>query len=435
MEEMWLLKRQELQALLREDNQRPYRELAAETGYSLGWVKKWVPRLRQDLSDDSLLHRRTSPRAYERPSRSPQVIEVILDIRDHPPDNLRRTPGPKAILYYLQNNEELKTAGVPIPRSTRTIWMVLDAYQRIHRPTKPPREPLPLAPPMLHWQFDFKDVTTAQQIDSEKRAHQVETLNIVDTGTSMVLDNHVRSDFNAETAILSLASTFLRQGLPHSLTFDRDPRFVGSQQNRAFPSALLRFLHCLGVKPQVCPPRRPDKNAYVERFHLALETEAIQVDRPVDVPQTRQCVDTYRDHYNLERPNQARSCGNRPPIQAFPQLPRLTPLPPHIDPDAWLDAIHGKLYKRRVGHNGSVKVDKHRYYIKQALRGQLIVLKVNAPQRCLDVFHHRHLIKQLPIRGLYDEVLPLQDYLRLICQEAVSEERKRLGRKQYWSTI
>jgi hypothetical protein len=51
------------------------------------------------------------------------------------------------------------------------------------------------------------------------------------------------------------------------LTFDNDPRLVGSPAGRDFPSALVRFLLCLGVQPNVIPPHRPDLNAYVERDH------------------------------------------------------------------------------------------------------------------------------------------------------------------------
>ena len=57
---------------------------------------------------------------------------------------------------------------------------------------------------------------------------------------------------------------FLREhGLPQMLTFDNDPRFVGSPAGRDFPSALVRFLFCLGVQPNVLPPHRPDLNDLV----------------------------------------------------------------------------------------------------------------------------------------------------------------------------
>jgi transposase InsO family protein len=434
MEEVWLVNRQRLRDCLRENSRRAYRELAQETGGSLSWVKKWAPRLRHDLANDELLHRQRSPRHYPKPSRSLEVIQKILDIRDHPPAHLRRVPGPKAILYFLSQEESLVQSHLQIPKSTRTVWQVLNQYQRIQRPLKAKHEPLPPAAPLQHWQFDFKDVSSAQAPESNKRMHQVESLNVVDTGTSLVLDNQVRTDFTAETVILALTSTFLQCGLPQSLTFDRDPRFVGSQQSRDFPSALLRFLLCIGIQPIVCPPQRPDKNAYVERFHRSLTMEVLQRERPANVEETRQCIERYRDHYNHERPNQARSCQNQPPSTAFPDLPVLPRLPEQVEPDRWLDSIDGKIYQRRIGPNGTVKVDKYRYYIQQKLRGQLVLLKVDAPQKRFEIFFQGQQLKRMPIRGLHRETVSLQDYLRQICEEAVSEERQRLNLKQYWST-
>ena len=37
-----------------------------------------------------------------------------------------------------------------------------------------------------------------------------------------------RGDYNAETALLTMVDILLAHGLPQSITFDRDPRFVGS---------------------------------------------------------------------------------------------------------------------------------------------------------------------------------------------------------------
>jgi hypothetical protein len=64
------------------------------------------------------------------------------------------------------------------------------------------------------------------------------------------------------STLLEVIVQFLQTyGLPGILTFDRDPRFVGTSLGRDFPSALLRFLLCIGVEPNVCPPQRPDQNA------------------------------------------------------------------------------------------------------------------------------------------------------------------------------
>src|SRR5215472_10917772 len=102
-------------------------------------------------------------------------------------------------------------------------------------------------------------------------------------------------------------------GLPAMLTFDRDPRWVGSSWGRDFPSALRRFLLCLGVKPNVCPPQRPDCNCYVERYHKSYNQECLQIHHPTTLEEVRAVTEQFLRHYNTQRPHQGRSCGNRPP--------------------------------------------------------------------------------------------------------------------------
>jgi len=57
----------------------------------------------------------------------------------------------------------------------------------------------------------------------------VETLNIIDKGTSVLVARCVRADFTAETALAAVAQTFAEQGLPTSITLDRDTRWVGAR--------------------------------------------------------------------------------------------------------------------------------------------------------------------------------------------------------------
>ena len=130
-----------------------------------------------------------------------------------------------------------------------------------------------------------------------------------------------------------------------------------------------------------------------------------------------------RFHYNFQRPNQARSCRNQPPRLAFPHLPTLPALPTMVDPDRWLQTIDGQLFKRRVNHAGSVKVDKHSYYIGRAHRGRYVVLKVDATQQQFLVELAGELIKTIPIKGLQNEEMPFERYLDFICQQAVSNWR------------
>ncbi len=424
MEADWYVARYRLRQLRQQHPSWSQVRLAGELGYSVSWVKKWSQRLDEAAADDEqVLH--SQSRARKRPPEpiAPEVVTQILTLRDDPPEGLRRTPGPVAIKYYLHRDEALKAQGHRLPTSTSTIWQILDQHQRIARPAKPDHTPLSRAGPLEAWQIDFKDVTTVASEPGGKRQHAVETLNIVDSGTSILVDNPARNDFNAETTIESLSETFQRWGLPQKISFDRDPRFVSSWRTDDFPSPLIRLLLCLAIEVEVQPPQRPDKNGYVERLNRTYEEEGIQIYLPVDLGQTQAMNRDFRYHFNYQRPNQARSCGNLPPRVAFADLPTLPPLPDVIDPDRWLEAVEGQLFKRRVDAAGTIRLDKHRYYIGRALKGRRVVVQIDAPNKQAQVLLDQAVIKSLPLKGLQHGLMPLSDYLALIQAEAISQWR------------
>lgn len=78
-------------------------------------------------------------------------MERVLAIRDQPPDHLQRIPSPKAILYYLNQDDSLRDYPQAIPRSTRTIWQILDEAGRIVRRVPPEHLPLERADPLQAW--------------------------------------------------------------------------------------------------------------------------------------------------------------------------------------------------------------------------------------------------------------------------------------------
>jgi hypothetical protein len=96
-------------------------ELARYLGKSVDWAKKWLKRFRQaDPTDVTVLHSRS--RARKTPPASlaqqPALVQRILEIRHTPPENLQRTPGPEAILYFLHRDPFLQAAGVRLPHAT-----------------------------------------------------------------------------------------------------------------------------------------------------------------------------------------------------------------------------------------------------------------------------------------------------------------------------
>jgi Integrase core domain len=221
-----------------------------------------------------------------------------------------------------------------------------------------------------------------------------------------------------------VAALLREHGLPEEVTVDRDPRFVGGPGTGDFPSPFLRFLACLGVTVQVTPPRRPDRNAFIERYHGTYNRECLQVHKPATLEQAREVTAAFRGHYNGERPNQARSCGNRPPLEAFPDLPPRPPVPAEIDPDAWLGLVEGRRYVRKVSPVGMAVVETQRYYVGRRLAGQRVALSVDARARALVVRHGGAVVKRLPLRGLREAPLPFERFVDLMGQEARAQARR-----------
>jgi hypothetical protein len=206
--------------------------------------------------------------------------------------------------------------------------------------------------------------------------------------------------------------------------FDRDPRFVASWTMDKFPSAFMRFLLCVGVTPDVCPPQRPDLKPYVERFIRSQKEECIYPHRPGTVPDAQDLIGRHRGFYNDERPNQAVTCNNHPPALAFSDLPYLPRLPAKVDPDAWLQHYDHHGFRRRVSSNGTVMVDTDRYYIGKGYVGQQVLLRVEARTKQFEVWQDKHYLKRCAIRNLFHGELLFEDYVELMIQAAQSEERR-----------
>ncbi len=230
-------------------------------------VKKWRKRLREaDPHDAQVLVSRSRAHHAPYPSWDPRVEERIVEMRSSPPENLKRVPGPRALLYYLPRDEELQALQLPLPCSSRTVWKILHKHGCIlERPMR--KQTASGAKSTPRRDSDGRAKTSVRCPAVKVRRASGNTLwrsaTRVDAGTSILLSAQAREDFHAQTAMQTVIDFLREHGRPPMMTFDRDPRWVGSSSGRDFPSALRRLLLCLGIHPHVCPPHRPDKNDLV----------------------------------------------------------------------------------------------------------------------------------------------------------------------------
>jgi len=419
MNAQWLVDRQRLRSLLEIRPDWTLQDLADALGRSLSWVKKWVARLRLAAPDDEqVLHDRSCARHTPPERLSQLVVERILAIRDTPPQHLNRIPGPKAILYYLEQEATTTLQGERLPRSTKTIWHILRQHQRIVAPVAREHHRFTRPEPLRSWQLDFKDASTVPPEVQGKQQHVVEVLDVVDVGSSILIAAEARADFTMATAIETAAAIVSEQGLPDMVTIDRDPRFVGETSQRESPSPFLRFWLCLGVEVNICPPRRPDLNAFVERYHRSYDEECLQVERPADLEGVRTVTARFRQHYNEERPHQGEACGNQPPRKAFPVLPTRPSVPATVDVDDWIRALDGQQYVRKVQQDTGVTVGAGRYYITRALVGKHVTLQIDASDRTFVVEHEGEKVKRVSIAGTGRGRVPFAQFVALLCEEA-----------------
>src|SRR5947208_7146393 len=155
MEAVYYAARANLRRVLGQHPTWTRKQCAQAVGMSKGWVKKWVKRLREAPPEDqAVLHSQSRARKHPPERLSEVVVDRILQMRDQPPEGLRRTPGPKALLYYLPRDAELAATGERLPRSSRTIYRLLCQAGRIQRRVPAQHDPLERPAPMSQWQLD-----------------------------------------------------------------------------------------------------------------------------------------------------------------------------------------------------------------------------------------------------------------------------------------
>jgi hypothetical protein len=217
-------------------------------------------RLLQVPADDEQVLRGFSRAPHHPPPRlDSQVVDRLLEIRDDPPEDLGRTPGPKAILYYLNRDEALKEQGLRLPQSPRTVHRLLHENGRIASRLPTFTDPTERPPPMQHWQRDFKDASAGRGSIHMAKNNMWWKRSISSTKALrswwLIMFATILQQRPRRTNVRRAGITFLHYAGPgHTLG-------GLSAISSDFPAALVRFCHSSGVAVLICDPHHPNKMA------------------------------------------------------------------------------------------------------------------------------------------------------------------------------
>jgi transposase InsO family protein len=408
-ESRWIYERMKLHHLMQTQPDWSNRQYARTLEHDPKWVRKWKQRL-QTAAPLTLKTFQSQSRApHTRPRAiTPEVKTLVRDLRHELSEKFHRPAGAKTIQYGMRSYQHLAT---PLPRSTSTITRILHEMGCILPPRPRWHEPLVLPPPLEEWELDFGEIYVGD-------AGVFEFMVVVDRGTSRLVYLEASQGYNAETALAAVSRLFTLHGLPKRLRFDRDVRLWGAWTRDSYPSPMMRFLRVVGVEPVVCPPHRPDLKPFVERTIFTLKYEWLARFAPDTLADAYEVLAKFPRYYNTERPHQGRACGNRPPDEAFPVLPTLPALPETVSPDAWLNAEHGRVYRRRINSNGTIQIDQHIYFVSSPDAGQAVLVHLDAHRQTFRVTLAKRVVKDLPVQGLYRHEMDFASYLIAMQAEA-----------------
>ena len=412
-EHEWIHERIRLCTMMKEHPDWGGRRLAHALGHDPKWVAKWKSRLLKASKLTLEVFRsasRTPQHIWHR--TTPEAKAVVAELRTTLSERFHRPAGARTIQYGLREYLKQHPDAPKLPQSPATIYRILHELGCIPPPRSRWHYPLVLPPPMEEWEMDFGEIFLP---DDET---VFEFFIVVDRGSSRLIYLEGSTGYKAETALEALVRLFSTCGLPKRLRFDRDPRLWGAWSRDSYPSPMIRMLRVLGIEDVPCPPHRPDKKPFVERCIETLKYEYFARYAPTTLLEAQEVLANFPRYYNEQRPHQGQACQNRTPEEAFPvaNLPVLPTLPHEVNPDGWLRSIQRRIYQRRVTSDGTIQLDRHTYGIGSTYRQQSVAAHVVGTDFFVECAGR--VVKQVPIRGLYEQQMLFDSYLILLREEA-----------------
>jgi transposase InsO family protein len=213
--------------------------------------------------------------------------------------------------------------------------------------------------PNQMWQTDFKGDFG---LLNEQRCH---ALTALDDHSRYALCLEAKDNQRFEGVHASFLRLFNEHGLPESILCDN-----GSPWGDNKSGSITQFdvwMMLLDILPIHIRPYRPQTQGKEERFHRTLKEEVLKRQAFADIPCVQKRFDQWRNEYNHERPHHALDLNT--PGSRYRPSPRSLPKTlqyPEYDMGKNL---------RRVNYKGYIVVNRHRYYLTEALAGKLLEIK------------------------------------------------------------
>ena len=196
-------------------------------------------------------------------------------------------------------------------RRTRPEW----SHKRIYRVYKamklnlrraarrrlPKRERVPLYVPRLPdtvWSADFMS-------DALGCGRRFRTFNVVDDFNREVLHIEVDTSINSARLVRIFEQLKDNHGLPQVLRTDNGPEFLGE--------TFIQWAKANAMAIQYIQPRKPNQNAYIERFNRTFRDEVLDQHLFARLEEVREAAYWWMLEYNEERPHD--SLGDLTPAE------------------------------------------------------------------------------------------------------------------------
>ena len=146
------------------------------------------------------------------------------------------------------------------------------------------------------WSYDFVE-------DHTHDGRKYRMLNIVDEFTHECLAIRIDRKLKSTDVIDVLSDLFILRGVPEHIRSDNGPEFVAK--------AVQEWIAAVGARTAYITPGSPWENGFIESFNARLRDELLDGEIFYSLKEARIVIESWRHHYNTERPHE--SLGYKPP--------------------------------------------------------------------------------------------------------------------------